>query len=269
MGVWSEIWNTGTCTKEKLMRSAYAKLYYIPPKGPRARPVDCKHIKITRSPEITIKPPGGAGDYKANNGLRRGDSIGIDVHCGSYYTEGAGGIILFLQVSSYIEWEVEFTTVSNSITAVVKPPRATQAAPRPTINVPEQLNYHPVIRSTQTTVRETHRVYVSFPMPFKIPGPRAAVMALIPGIPILRNLYGIPKLSVYAAQIYGVYRKLGQIEEALAWVSKFNKALCPENIRAMEDGLKKLETKFKTHIQQGALWMPTDVQCSKDPLLCS
>jgi len=81
-------------------------------------------------------------------------------------------------------------------------------------------------------------------------------------------LYGIPKLSVYAAQIYGVYRKLGQIEEVLAWVSKFNKTLCPENIRAMEHGLKKLETKFKILLQQGALWMPTDEQCSKDPL-CS
>lgn len=266
MGVW-DILNSGKCTKEDL-KNAYVKLYYIPPKGPRARPVNCKQIKITRSPEITIKPPGGRGDYKANNGLRPGDFIGIDLQCSSFYTEGAGGIMLFLQVGSYIEWEVEFTTVSNSITSVVKPPRATQVPPRPVLNVPEQLNYHPVIRSVQTTVRETHRVYVSFPMPFLLRGPRMALMALIPGLPVKGNLFGIPKLSVYATQIWAGYRKLREIEKLLAWISALTKGLCAEDIRAMEVGLKTFESGLKIRLQQLALW-DTDDDCIKNPLLCA
>src|SRR5262245_28559528 len=90
---------------EKCLQKLYVTLRYVPPQGSfltpgPGRPVDCKKVKFTKDPEIIIF----AGRPETLSTRRPDEVIGIDFHCAIASTEGAGKIILLLQVSSYIEW---------------------------------------------------------------------------------------------------------------------------------------------------------------------
>ncbi|HEV2705330.1 MAG TPA: hypothetical protein VGV59_05365 [Pyrinomonadaceae bacterium] len=121
------------------LRKLYVKFRYIPPLKPEV-PADCKVVKISKNPEIRTF----TGQLSKLEGARSDEIIGLDLVCLVPSTEGAGAIILLAQVSSYIEWEFEFTNIQGK------------------------------------AVRETHRVFVSLPMMQKISGPRIALMAIIP-----------------------------------------------------------------------------------------
>jgi hypothetical protein len=128
--------STQTC-----LNKMYVRLRYIPPRHPE-QPADCKQVKITKSPKIEI----AIGEQSKLKGLAPSGQIirGIDLHCVVPTTSGAGAVILLLQVSSYIEWEIEF------------------------------------LNKQGRSVREIHRVFVSLPMMYKIAGPRVMLMALTP-----------------------------------------------------------------------------------------
>lgn len=124
---------------QECLRKAYVKLRYIPPTymPPRQpeQPVDCKFVKVSQGPDIRTL----TGQISVLEGRPRDEIIGIDLHCSVIATSGDGGIILLLQVSSYIEWEVEFSSTKGN------------------------------------WVSEWHRVFVSLPMMHKIEGPRVAI----------------------------------------------------------------------------------------------
>src|SRR5262249_17679000 len=77
-------------------------------------------------------------------GRPRDEVIGFDYLCSVISLEGAGGIILLFQVSSYIEWEIEFRNKKGR------------------------------------TVRETHRIFLSMPLMQKLKGPMIALIAVTP-----------------------------------------------------------------------------------------
>jgi hypothetical protein len=219
---------------ENCIKKTYAKLYYIPPTKP-GRPVDCKKVKFTKSPEVALMP-GGRGDYRKVMGLRPGDSIGIDFHwadpltpCVAPSTVGAGGVIVLLQISACIEAEVEFTSSSSLQEALL-------------------LGYSPAPR----VVREMHRVYVSLPMLYKVPGPRIALMSMSPAW---------IKLGAYATLIGKAFLEMRQVEQAMEKVLALKEGLCPEDIRALELGLNKLETEFNSRLEH-AILSPDDLASS-------
>jgi hypothetical protein len=183
-----------TKEKEKVMNAqecltkAYVKFRYIPPQQ-REQPADCKLVKFTKSPEIRIF----TGQLSALEGRRPDELIGIDFHCAVPSTSAAGAIILLLQVSSYIEWEVEF------------------------------------LNKQGRSVHEIHRVFVSLPMMHKLQGPLIALMALTPWK---------VKLPMYAAQIWKAFQKLEEIEKPLAKILALKKGFCPQDIKALMEGLK-------------------------------
>ena len=121
------------------LRKLYVKFRYIPPLKPEV-PADCKVVRISKNPEIKIF----TGQLSKLEGARSDEIIGLDLVCAVPSTQGVGAVILLVQVSSYIEWEFEFTNIKGK------------------------------------TVRETHRVFVSLPMMHKISGPRIALMAITP-----------------------------------------------------------------------------------------
>lgn len=202
---------------EQCLKKAYVKFRYIPPPHPR-QPVDCKQVKFTKPPEIRIF----TGQISKLEGQREDELIGIDLHCAVPSTSGAGGIILLLQVSSYIEWEIEFL-----------------AAAQPQFNVPLELQ--PQFCPKAELVRETHRVYVSLPVMYKLAGPRIALMAITPW-----KL----KLPVYAAQIWNAFKKLNELEKPMAAILALKKGFCPEDIKTLEEALKKAEKELNDLLQQ-------------------
>jgi hypothetical protein len=210
-------------------KKTYVKLYYIPPRDPE-QPEDCKKVKITRPPEITIF----TGQISRVEGVGKGDLIGLDLHCSVISTEGAGGIILLLQVSGYIEWEIEF--VSAPPLLVCRPPGPFDISPPP---IPGDL-LSCQAPTPGKVVRETHRVYFSVPMLYKLAGPRIALM--------MRSPLKL-RLAAYAAQIANAFLKLRQLDRVLALVTAPKKGFCPEDIRALEAGLKAAEKEMNSSLQ--------------------
>ena len=202
-------------------KKTYVKLYYIPPRNP-AQPDDCKKVKITKQPEITIF----TGQISKLEGVGKGDLIGMDLHCSIISTEGAGGVILLLQVSGYIEWEIEFVGAPPPL--VCRPPGPFDLSPPP---IPGDLLSCQAPTSGKL-VRETHRIYFSIPMLYKLEGPRIALMA--------RSPFKF-RIAAYVAQIANAFLKLRQLDRALALITAPKKGFCPEDIRALEAGLKRLE----------------------------
>ena len=207
---------------EECFKKTYVKLYYMPPKQP-ARPADCKQVKFTKDPEIRIL----TGQISKLEGVGRGDTIGIDLHCAVVSTEGAGGVIVLVQISGYIEWEVEFVPAAPEPLTYCPVPGPFDVFRKPPM--PEQFDSCP---APLPPVRETHRVYFSIPMLHKIAGPRIALM--------LRTPFKL-KLPVYGAEIVNAFLKLRQLERAMSLVLALKKGFCPGDVRALEEGLKILE----------------------------
>jgi hypothetical protein len=187
---------------QECLKKTYVKLRYIRPQYPHT-PLQCEQVKFTKDPELRIL----TGQLSALEGRRPDEIIGIDLHCALPSTQGAGAIILLLQVSAYIEWEVEFMAQSAH------------------------------------TVRETHRVFVSIPMMYKLHGPRIALMALSPW-----KL----KLASYTAQIAAAFRKIDELEKVMANVVALKKGFCPKDVAAMESALKAYETQLNQLLQGAA-----------------
>lgn len=215
---------------EECYEKTYVRFYYIPPKHP-ARPADCKHVKFAKDPEVRIL----TGQISKLEGIGRGDLIGIDIHCAVVSTAGAGGVILLLQISGYIEWEVEFIPAARE-----QPQHCPIPGPfdvfRQTPS-PESFNRSP---APPPPVRETHRVFFSIPMLYKFEGPRMALMAITP--------FKL-KLGAYGAQIVSAFLKLRQVERVMSLVLGLKKGFCPEDIRAMEEGLRSLEKELGTGLR--------------------
>jgi hypothetical protein len=207
---------------EDCFKKTYVKFYYIPPKQP-APPADCKQVKITKQPEVKIF----TGQISKLEGVGRGDLIGMDLHCAVVSTAGVGGLILLLQISGYIEWEIEFVRAAREQMLVCRTP-----GPLDVLKPPpkfEDLNSCP---APGPVVRETHRLYFSMPMLHKLEGPRIALMAITP--------FKL-KLPVYASQIANAFLRLRQLDQVLSLITALKKGFCPEDIRALEEGLKNLE----------------------------
>jgi hypothetical protein len=217
---------------EKCLKNLHSRYRYIPPRqtvltaGPQ-QPVNCKQVKFTKSPEIRIF----TGQVSKLEGQQPDEIIGIDFHCAVPYTDGAGGVILLLQVSSYIEWEIEF------LSAPVQPQFC--PAPYQEGSVPEQLRFSPAPKGQ--VVRETHRVFVSIPMMYKLQGPMMMLMAATPWQ---------FKLPSYAARIWNAFQKLEELEKIVAQILLLKKGFCPEDIKALEEGLKKIETEANHRLQE-------------------
>ncbi len=232
----------GTPT-QKCFDQTYVKLYYIPPKD--AKPAaDCKQVKVTKSPELRIF----TGQISKLEGSGRGDHIGIDVVCSNVSGHGAGGVVLLLQVSGYIEWEIEF---------VPAPPPQFTPKPRP-IDVfrpppPPPLNHSPVRPSVPAPlppIRETHRVFVSLPMMYVIEGPKIALAILGARL----GLSPLFVLSNYTAKILLAYKKLREVDLLLHRVRldlvTAKRGFCPGDVRLLEEGLKTLEKELAGSIRR-------------------
>lgn len=222
---------------EQCVKQTYAKLYYIPPKD--AKPMaDCKLAKVTKLPELRLF----TGQISALEGSGRGDQIGIRLICSVVSSEGAGGIILLLQVSGYIEWELEFVPAhppQNTPRAVFPPsPLAPpNSGPAPWVTAPNSPAPLP-------PVRETHRVFVSLPMLYKIEGPKVLLLALSFRAGMLFNA-PVPMLTIYAAKILNVYRKLREVDNVLHRVNydvvTAQRGFCPDDVRTLQTTLANLE----------------------------
>lgn len=215
---------------EECFKKTYVKLYYIPPKHP-ARPADCKRVKFSKDPEIRIL----TGQISKLEGVGRGDLIGIDLHCAVVSTAGAGGVIVLLQISGYIEWEVEFVPALREQPLHCPVPGPFDMPRTPP--APESYNRTP---APPPPVRETHRVFFSVPMLYKFEGPRMALMAISP----LKL-----KLGAYGAMIVNAFLKLRQLDGVVSQVLRLKKGFCPEDIRALEEGLKTLEKELETGLR--------------------
>jgi len=121
------------------LSKTYVKFRYIAP-DPMDTPMNCRAVVITKFPKIRIF----TGQISKLEGARSDEIIGVTLHCAVPTTEGAGGIILLLQVSTYLEWEVGFMNQRGRY------------------------------------VNETHRVFLSLPVMHKLQGPMIALMALTP-----------------------------------------------------------------------------------------
>jgi hypothetical protein len=92
-------------------------------------------------------------------------------------------------------------------------------------------------------VLEMHRVFVSIPMMYKLQGPRIALNAISPWY---------LKLANYGGQIAVGFKKLNEIEKVMARILKLKKGFCPEEIKAMVDGLKAFETELNLLLERAA-----------------
>jgi len=145
---------------EKCFDQTSVKMYYIPPKDAKT-PANCKQVRVTKQPELRLL----TGQISKLEGSGRGDTIGIDLVCTAVSSEGAGGVILLLQVSGYIEWEIEFVpahppqhTPKPGPFDVFRPSLAPpNSSPAPWVTTP-------ATPAPMPPVRETHRVFVSLPM---------------------------------------------------------------------------------------------------------
>ncbi|RIK73557.1 MAG: hypothetical protein DCC67_17750 [Planctomycetota bacterium] len=217
---------------QECVKKLYVKFRYVPPPGMH-QPADCHQVRFTKPPVIRVF----TGQISRAEGRRPGESIGIDLLCTTPYFEEAGGVILVLQVSSYIEWEIEFETASAPPQLSVAP---WASSPRQCLldsrrqSVLEPPAHSPAPRGR--TVRQTHRIFVSVPMAYKVPGPRLMVMA---ASAVYLKWY--LKLPIYAAQIWSAFQKLSELERPLALVQSLKKGFCPSDVQALEAGLKALE----------------------------
>jgi hypothetical protein len=116
---------------EDCLKKTYVKLYYIPPPNAQV-PQNCNTVLFTKYPEITY-PEGMITDLFA-----------IDVLCAHPYAEGAGGVMLLLQITTYIKWEISFLNQQGQM------------------------------------VRETPMIYCSMPMIYRLKGPLIALRVVSP-----------------------------------------------------------------------------------------
>jgi hypothetical protein len=115
--------------KQECLKQAYVRIYYDPPKN-AVTPRDCTQVYFTEEPRL----------YAPDGFL----NFGIDLLCAVPTTHGAGGVILLLQTTQYVKWQMSFISASGKM------------------------------------VQEWHRIFVSLPMMLKLQGPRVALMALSP-----------------------------------------------------------------------------------------
>jgi hypothetical protein len=209
-------------------KKAYVKLRYIPPREP-APPADCRQVKITKSPEVIVF----TGQTPGFEGIGPGDLVGLKLHCVAVSSYREGAVILLVQVTGYIEWEIEFVRASPEQVCRAPGPFDLRRNPPP----PEEGF---TCAAPGPLVREKHRIYFSLPMLHKLAGPRIALMAISP----LKF-----RLASYAAQIANAFLKMRQLDRALALIAAPKKGFCPEDIQALEAGLQKLEKELNTGLQ--------------------
>jgi hypothetical protein len=117
---------------EECLKKSYVKINYKPPQKLEI-PKNCNDVLWTKHPEIFIGIPG-----------HRDPINGIHVLCAAPFASGAGGIVMLLQITGYVEWTLSFINTQGRM------------------------------------VVETHRVIVSMPLMYKLMGPRMLLMAASP-----------------------------------------------------------------------------------------
>lgn len=224
------------------LKKLYVKLRYIPPPFPE-KPVDCKRVKISKSPEIRISE-----DSKQH--AQSVDPIGIALKCALPFSEGVGGVHLLLQVSTYIEWEVEFTAAPPQVCVAPGPQfsflnpleeKYKQSFPR-TDNGQSRL-------PSGRVVRETHRLYVSIPMAYTLSGPQ---------IMLSRAMPWQFRIAQYAVKIWAAFKKLRELEDIMAILAKLKSGFCPEDVSEMEKALRLLEIKLNHDLRDKGTSAPVE-----------
>ena len=166
-------------------KKTYVKFKYVPPVRTR-EPLNCAAIHFTESPAL-----GFPDDYKS-----------IDLVCHAFPTEGAGGIILLLQVKTSIMWKMGFIDTAGTFTT------------------------------------ESHRIDVSMPMLYEISGPMLALRLVVKGL--AKAISFMPSI----ASVITAMKNLHDMQRVMAKVLSFHKGFCPEDVKALELGLKVLETQI-------------------------
>lgn len=92
-------------------------------------------------------------------------------------------------------------------------------------------------------VSENHHVFVSMPMMFNLRGPRIALNAILPW-PV--------KLVGYVGIIAKAFRGLDEVESIFAKILSRQVGFCPKDVKALQVGLKALETEMNHLLQRGA-----------------
>jgi hypothetical protein len=154
------------------LNRAYVKIYYVTPQGPGSQeiPRDCKQVFFTESPRLY--PPDGAL------------TLGIDFLGAVLTTDGAGGVLLLLQITQYIKWQRSFISVSGK------------------------------------AVQLWEQIFVSIPMVFKLEGPRMALMALSPLKVKLIGYAGVIGKAFRAIdEVEKVFKLLLSVQERKGWCS--------------------------------------------------
>jgi hypothetical protein len=187
------------------LRDTYAVLSYIPPPKPE-QPLDCRAVVITKFPKISFT------EGWAQNAHPDIEPVGflsdIEVKCAIPSSAGAGGVVLVLQVTCHLKWDMGFMN--------------------------KQGKY----------VTETHRVKVSLPIIYKMPGERIALMQV---------LKGPAWIAANWSMIVRALVKIQQMEEIMSTVVGVKKnGMCPKDIKALNDHLQVLQKKFNEQIQKAA-----------------
>jgi hypothetical protein len=174
------------------LKNVYVKLRYIPHLYPQ-EPADCKRVIFRKSPRISV-----------NHALIPGN---IRVKCAEPFTGGAGGVNLLLQVSTFVDFEIEFETKRGGY------------------------------------AYETHRVFVSLPIMFKLQGPRMALSAA--------STWPI-KIILFAQLIIKGLAKVEEMEKLFGMILSLRKGFCPSDIRKLENELKAYEAKLNNLLRSAA-----------------
>ena len=182
---------------QQCLRKTSAIVRYIPPANPQ-EPTDCKTVTFIKDPEIRIF----TGQRSVLEGRPSDELIGLDYLCSVLSLEGAGGIILLLQVGTYIEWEVGFRTKQN------------------------------------TYVTELHRLFVSLPVMFKISGPQILLSRWLP----MWMRLGHYAASIWAGlrKIDELQEMLGTVALLKTGVCPDDIKTLKESLRKIEEEMNKL-----------------------------
>jgi hypothetical protein len=87
-------------------------------------------------------------------------------------------------------------------------------------------------------VTESHRVDISMPILYKISGPRLAFRLTVKGW--AKAISYLPSV----ASLVGALKDIHGVQRVMAKVVSFHKGFCPEDVKALEFGLKALETEI-------------------------
>jgi len=203
----------------------YVKLRYVPPQHPQT-PIDCKRVTFSKPPEIKF----------ASKAKHLSDPLGIKFRCALPFTKGAGGVNIVMQVSAYIEWEIEFESAEWQMCLAPLEKRPANPWQQQSTMKPQ---FSTIANARSQTigriVQETHRIYASLPMAYTIHGAQVMLNCAMPWQ---------FRLFYYSAKILAAFRELKEIEEIMALLVKFKKGFCSPDVIAMIVALRLLEMKL-------------------------